>query len=123
METEKDKFYLSAPIVIVENINGLNSNLNTLVNTKSSVSFISLSNFNEIFKGLTNSLELVDRKFNALPKTLINVLGKITTIVTFKELSDREFNITLYVVNSDFSDLDLIIGRDFLEQHNLTLIF
>lgn len=90
---KKNKFYLSAPIVIVENINGLNSKLNTLMDTGSPVSFISLSNFNEIFKGSTNSLELVDRKFNALPKTPINVLGKITTIVKFRDY--QTVNLTL----------------------------
>jgi len=31
--------------------------------------------------------------------------------------------ISRYVVNSDFADIDVIIGREFLENYNLTLIF
>lgn len=125
-ETKKDKFYLSAPIVIVNKINGIDSNLSALMDTGSPVSFISLNNFNEMFSGTIDSLESlesVDRKFSALPKTPINVIGKIKSTVNFREFPDRDFNITFHVVDSDFSDLDLILGRDFLEQHDLTLIF
>lgn len=76
-ETEKDKFYLSAPIVFINNINGIENNLSALMDTGSPVSFISLSNFTKIYEEQITSLEKVDRKFNALPKTPINVLGKI----------------------------------------------
>lgn len=122
-ETEKDKFYLSAPIVFVNNINGKNDNLSALMDTGSPVSFISLSNFSKIFEEPITSLETVDRKFNALPKTPINVLGRIKSNIKFKELPGRDFDIVFHIVDSDFSDLDLIIGRDFLERHELTLVF
>lgn len=94
-----------------------------LIDTGSPASFISLKNFYKIFKIKIDSLDPVDRKFNALPKTPINVLGKVRSRIEFRELPDRIFDVTLNVVKSDFSDLDLIIGCDFIEQHDLTLIF
>jgi len=123
VKSENDKFYLSTPIVIVNSINNINSNLSALIDTGSPVSFISLKNFSKMFKLKIDSLDPVDRKFNALPKTPINVLGKIKSRIEFREFPDRVFDITLHVVKSDFSDLDLIIGCDFIEQHELTLIF
>lgn len=64
-----------------------------------------------------------DRKFNALPKTPIDVVGKLNVNVILDSFLTRNFEITLYVVSSDFVDIDVIIGREFLEDHNLTLIF
>jgi len=73
VKPENDKFYLSTPIVIVNSINDINSNLSALIDTGSPVSFISLKNFSKMFKLKIDSLDPVDRKFNALPKTPINV--------------------------------------------------
>ncbi|KMQ91613.1 hypothetical protein RF55_8496 [Lasius niger] len=122
-ETKKDKFYLSGPLVKINNINNINCNLNALMDTGSPVSFIALDNFSRFFGLSVDALEPVDRKFNALPKTPINVLEKINSLVRFEDFPDRTFQITLHVDSPDFSDMNLIIGRDFLEDHELTLIF
>ncbi|XP_029163451.1 uncharacterized protein LOC114934906 [Nylanderia fulva] len=122
-DNNRDKFYLSGPLIIIDKINNIDCNLSALMDTGSPVSFVSLSNFQKFFNCTQTALEPVDRKFNALPKNPINVQGKINSVISFKSFPDRTYEVCLHVVDSDFSEMDLIIGRDFLENYNLTLIF
>ncbi|CAL1672042.1 unnamed protein product [Lasius platythorax] len=92
------------------------------MDTGSPVSFIDSDNFSKIFTK-DFPLEMVDRKFNALSKTPIDVIGKTKTKINFRDFPEHNFDITLHVVSSTFADFDVIIGRDFLEGHNLTLVF
>lgn len=120
---DKDKFYLSGPLIVVNKINNIDCNLSALMDTGSPVSFVGLNSFKNFFNCSQFALEQVDRKFNALPKTPINVLGKINSVIRFEKFPDRTFEVCLHVVDSEFSEMDLIIGRDFLESYDLTLIF
>lgn len=120
---DKDKLYLSGPLIVIDKINNVNCNLSALMDTGSPVSFVGLNNFKKFFNCSQSALEQVDRKFNALPKTPINVLGKINSVIGFETFPDRTFDVCLHVVDSEFSEMDLIIGRDFLENYDLTLIF
>lgn len=120
---ENDKLYLAAPLVKVTNLNNNVCDLNVLMDTSSPVSFIFLTHFDKYFGSPVESLETVDRKFNALTKTPINVLGKINSTIGFRDFPDRIFDIQLHAVNLDLPDIDLIVGRDFLQNNDLTLIF
>lgn len=42
---------------------------------------------------------------------------------TFENFPERVFRLISHVVGPDFSDIDLVIGRDFLEEHELTLVY
>ncbi|KMQ85893.1 retrovirus-like pol polyprotein [Lasius niger] len=121
-ESHSAKFHISNPLIRIDSINGSDCELFALMDTGSPVSFIDSDNFSKIFTK-DFPLEMVDRKFNALSKTPIDVIKKTKTKINFRDFPEHNFDITLHVVSSTFADFDVIIGRDFLEGHNLTLVF
>ncbi|KMQ83810.1 hypothetical protein RF55_19054 [Lasius niger] len=121
-ESHSAKFHISTPLIRIDSINGSDCELFALMDTGSPVSFIDSDNFSKIFTK-DFPLEMVDRKFNALSKTPIDVIGKTKTKINFRDFPEHNFDITFHVVSSAFADFNVIIGRDFLEGHNLTLVF
>jgi hypothetical protein len=122
-ESSSDKFILSVPIVKIVKVANSVCSVSALMDTGSPVSFISLSNFRKLFGLTEKALEPVTEKFNALPKTPIDILGKFNSTIVFEYFPDRNFTIALHVIATDFSDIDMIIGRDLMDNHNLTLIY
>lgn len=41
----------------------------------------------------------------------------------FEDFPNRMFNLMVNVIGTDFTDIDVIIGREFLEEHKLTLVY
>lgn len=119
----KDKFALSSPIVKIVKFNNSDCDIIALLDTGSPVSFVASNTFLEFHDSSLNSLEPVKRKFNALPKSPINVLGKANTTVQFENFPGRTFNFNVHIVGTDFTEIDIVIGRDFLEEHKLILIY
>jgi len=122
-ENCSDKFILSVPIVKIIKVGNNDCSVSALMDTGSPVSFISLNNFRKLLGLTEKALEPVISRFNALPKTPIDVLGKFNSTVVFEYFPDQNFTITFHVIATDFSDLDMIIGRDLMDNHNLTLIY
>ncbi|KMQ91646.1 hypothetical protein RF55_8459 [Lasius niger] len=81
--SESAKFRITSPLIEIVNFNNNSCRLNALMDTGSPVSFISQNNLNKLLVTVP-SLEPVERRFNALPKTPIDVLGKLNkqTFVT-----------------------------------------
>lgn len=97
----KDKLKLDGPIINLTSIKNVPCTLKVLIDTGSPASFIALSNLHKFFDITAENLESVDRKFYALPKTPINILGKVKSSIRFENFPDKLFEITLYVVGPE----------------------
>lgn len=93
-----------------------------LVDTGSPVSFIkscvyfrSIEPFKKM-SGIVNNL----RNLSNEP---LDILGTITLDLTLNPIGQRKFQIRLYVLHSSAFQGDLIIGREFLTQERLILIY
>lgn len=118
-----EELQIRNPIVRVISVESKSCNSNALIDTGSPISFISVNSF---YKHINSSLKILEpeyKRFNALSSVPIYILGKYQTCIQLGEFSNIEMKITLHVVSNDFAEFELIIGRDFLEEQQVTLIY
>ena len=116
------KIETSDCVIKVNPFNNPNKVLYALLDTGSPVSFIRLSVFNKSFKNVTIR-DSCDRSFQAANGKPIPILGLFSTNITLETLPDFSAEITLHIFNNDCLKTDLIIGRDFLDHHNITVVY
>jgi len=69
-------------------VDGISCKLIALIDTGSPISFIDSASCSKLF-GAHKNLEPVIRQYNAIPKTPIEILGKIKSVRNLEGLADR----------------------------------
>ncbi|XP_067214809.1 uncharacterized protein [Linepithema humile] len=113
---------ISDPQIKVLTINNITCNLFALVDSGSPTSFIRPSLFHRYFDR-TTSINVAIRSYMGLNSLPIPVLGTVSSVICFESLPDFKTDIEFQVLQNDVFAADIIIGRDFLRKHEITVIF
>jgi len=117
------KFKISDPIANVNSINDNSCSLLALIDTGSTVSFIRLSTFKTLFDGKSKLNEPSYQSYKTLANDRIPVIGAIDFNITLVSLPEMNATIKFQVVNIEAWSTHLILGRDFLRDNKLHLIY
>ncbi|XP_067214743.1 uncharacterized protein [Linepithema humile] len=123
MEPHQNLLHLREPLIQIISVEGNRCDIKALIDTGSPISFISLNNYYRFISSSLLSLQSETRKFNGLSDLPINILGKRKVSIGLNNFPGRIFNITLNVVAKEFNDIEIIIGRDFIDDERITLIY
>lgn len=119
----KHKLNLHNELEYVSLIANKSYDLRALIDTRSSISFISLNNFYQFCDSSVESLvESVEHRFRTVGRDPIRILGKLKIDIQLKDLPAKDFQVTLHMVETDIDNLDVLFGTDFLDEQKLTLI-
>jgi len=97
-------------------------NLLVLLDTGSPISFISCQTFYNFFK-LAESSTIPSCSYNALNGTPIQVKNSVTTSVELELLPKIVSNITFHILKNNILSYNLILGRDFLIDNNISFTY
>lgn len=103
----------------------LNNNpcaLLALLDTGSPVSFISLSAYNRI-NNRPNSLIKPPISYHSISGDKINILGSFKTKICLESLPYLNGSITLNVLKKEMGHTDLILGRDFISDNDIMMVY
>jgi len=74
-------------------------------------------------KYFANKLQPTNRKFVNIKDSLLEVLGSIKVDLTLRLLNDRKLTVNLFVIKDQAFATDIILGKDFISNQKLTVIF
>lgn len=94
-----------------------------MLDTGSPVSFLNNSSYNKYFELQSNSLEKPNKKFHTVTDQPIELKDEIQIVISIDALLGREFPVKLLVMTKDYLQVEMILGRDFLEALALTLAY
>jgi len=88
----------------------------------SPIPFISRQTFDNFFN-LANSSIMPSCSYSALNGTPIQVKNSVTTSVELELLPKTVSNVTLHILENNVLSYNLILGRDFLTNNNISFIY
>jgi len=97
-------------------------NLVALLDTGSPISFIAHQTFNNFFN-LADSSIILSCSYSALNGTPIQVKNSVTTSVELELFPKTVSNVTLHILENSVLSYDLILGRDFLTNNNISFTY
>jgi len=117
------KLCLSSPLVRVSSFMRNPCKLVVLIDTGSPASFIKNRAFVNFAERLNVDIAPSQRSLRNLSREILNVSGKFRAIITLEPLANLTFPVDLHVLENTSFDADIILGRDFLAQSELTLVY
>jgi len=112
---------IASPLIRISRICNKNCNLIALVDTGSPVSFVKDSVYSQycsdvnLFSSMRNLRNLGDRP--------LDIKGTVKVALSIDVLSGNSFTVELFVISNTTLEADLILGREFLFEHRLTLVY
>lgn len=107
----------------IVSLNNSPCSLNALLDTGSSVSFISRS----VYKNYFNDSNIVLNKslisYQSVSGNLIPIFGSINTQICLESFPNFIGNISLLVFQNESHFVDLIIGRDFISDNDIAIYY
>ncbi|KMQ82635.1 blastopia polyprotein, partial [Lasius niger] len=97
--------------------------LMALLDTGSPVSFMKARIFDKFIKTNNIVLRKTDRILRNLSDQKLDVLGIISVKINFKVIEGKEFPVELHILKNDTFQGDIILGRKFFNENNLTLVY
>lgn len=104
-------------------INGRPCNLIALLDTGSPCSFVHTTVFERIFDRSSSSLVKANRSLVAINGLPIKTMGTVASSIQFESLPDFTGEIEFLVLQNNVFTVDLVIGRDFLRTHQITVLY
>jgi len=112
---------IASPLIRISNICNKNCNLVALVDTGSPVSFVKDSVYFRYCSDLNLKPSLRNlRNFCDRP---LDIKGTVKVALSIDVLSGTSFTVELFVISNTTLEADIILGREFLFEHRLTLVF
>jgi len=121
MQTHR-RLNVKSSILKVFSLNNKPCALLALLDTGSFVSFISLSVYNKI-NDRPNSLIKPPVSYHSISGDKINILGSFKTKICLESLPYLKGNITLNILQKEIEHTDLILGRDFISENDIMMIY
>ena len=109
-------------IVKVSAFNSIACSASALIDTGSPVSFISPSAFRQYFHSSSVILEKSSQIFKSINNSYISTLDSFSSHVSLEAFPNLSFNVTLHVLKKEWFSADMIFGRDFLSQHEISVL-
>ncbi|XP_067212257.1 uncharacterized protein [Linepithema humile] len=108
--------------IIISRINNVKSDVTALIDTGSPVSF---ARADLLSGGYGLRIQEVNQApaLTAINNSLIKITGAINTEIVFAQHPERTFIISLFVLDTRSLATQIIIGRDFLNNHSLFAIY
>lgn len=122
-EKTDNRLEISGPLLCITNINNRCCELSALLDTGSPVSFLNKQLVYAYFPISLDLLEKSDKTYHTVIDLPIDVIGKIKTTVRLRKLPGRKLPVELLVMSNDCFQLDVLLGRNFLEAANVTLLY
>jgi len=121
--TEAVVLKTNGPTVRISRIADQTCELEALIDTGSPVSFIKASACENHVKLANNVVETLFRKLRALGDNDLEIAGTIRLRFAIESLGDRLVETTFYILKENSLRSDVILGREFLDEHKLTLVY
>lgn len=115
-------YYSGKPLTVIS----LNSNpckLTALVDTGSPISFVRENIYKKYLKNSAEALAKITTAYRALNNTPIQISGITRSTIILEQLPDTSLEIKLHVLRESSISIDIVIGRDFLENQNIDLLY
>lgn len=106
----------------VISLNNNTCSLFALLDTGSPISFISLS----VYKKINNRPNLLNKNsisYLSISGDKIDILGSFKTKICLDSLPHLNGDITLNVLNKEIGNSDLILGRDYISENNIIMVY
>jgi len=112
---------IASPLIRISKICNKNCNLIALVDTGSPVSFVKDS----VFSRYCSDVDLIPstRSLRNLGDRPLDIKGTVKVALTLDVLSGNSFTVELFVISNTTLEADIILGREFLFEHRLTLVY
>lgn len=107
----------------VINLNGRDCCLHALIDTGSPISFVRANVYKRFFERAAETLRSPSSEYTALNNTVISIAGTVKSFICFEQLPDSVLEIQLKISEKDDYSNDLIIGRDFLNNRNISVLY
>ncbi|XP_036150640.1 uncharacterized protein LOC118648438 [Monomorium pharaonis] len=109
--------------VKVVSINGICCNLFGLLDTGSPISLIKASVFQSYFADSGTEIVTANHSYKAINDTPIPISGTILADIVVEPIPELYAKIRFHIFTSDAITADMIIGRDFLNEHCIKLLY
>lgn len=109
--------------VKVHSLNGEPRNLSALIDTGSPVSFVKSEIYVNVLKVKTGELAMVKSKLRNLSNRAISILGIVNVKLRLEKIRNLECTADLHILEENTFEGDIILGRDFIREQRLTLIY
>ncbi|RLU18844.1 hypothetical protein DMN91_009202 [Ooceraea biroi] len=123
VQTELPRLVLSDPVVQVCKMMGENCELTALIDTGSPVSFVKLSVYNQYVRNKNVLLKPSNRNLRNLSDQILEIDGIVRVEISLRQLPDTKFGVDLYVLKDNSFQGDIILGREFITEEKLTLVY
>lgn len=114
---------ISDPVLTISMLNSCLCNFYALLDTGSPISFIKLSVFKTVFAQNVCISKSTSDMYTAVNNVPIQVLDMVRTSLRLELLPDLVINIDFRVIDNQSWPTDIILGRDFLVNNQVSLIF
>lgn len=104
-------------------LNGVSCDITALLDTGNPISIVKPNVYKLFFSEPVAKLKATSLTFTTLNNTALPMYGSIRTSVCFKQLPDITANINLYVLKENVAPTDVIIGRDFLKDQRIAVLY
>lgn len=123
VEEAGSRIEINNPMVTISEIAEKKCKLLALMDTGSPVSFIRYSIYEKYLK--PNRIDLIasNRELRNLSNESLKVIGMVKVKLALLPLRNMRFEIDLFVLNDNTCNVDLILGREFLNKERLTLVY
>jgi len=112
-----------SPLIAISALCNQNCNLVALVDTGSPVSFIKNSVYVRFCKGLKYKLKPSGRNLRNFCDRSLELEGTVRVELKIAALPKLSFEVNLFVISNATLEADIILGREFLQEQKLALIY
>lgn len=110
------------PIIVIE-LSGVKCELTVLVDTGIPLSFIKPRALKSCLADYNGSLELSMLNYKSINNIPVKIKKMIKTTITLSQLAQPNLPISLHVFETNDLVTDIIIGRNFLDTHEITAVY
>jgi len=117
------KLEVTSPFIEVCQVGEKECSLLALVDTGSPVSFIKVKTLYKYIEPNSEIVKPVQTNLRNLSSQPLDIIGKTRIKITLSKLNKEKQDVELYILNNNTFEGDLILGRDFLSNGKLTLVY
>jgi len=114
---------IGSPLVTISTFCNQNCKLVALVDTGSPVSFVKNTVYTRFCKGYKYKLKPSSRNLRNLCNKPLDLEGIVNVELEISELPKLSFETELFVISNAMLEADVILGREFLQEQKLTLVY
>jgi len=120
---ESRKLELQQPWVTIVRVAGVDCKCTAMIDTGSPVSLIKNSTWQRLNIPSNVELKSVQRRFCNLSSENLKVVGMVSVKIALTRFKEQDFIANLYILEDNACDIDVVLGREFLSNNNLTLVY